>query len=287
MNMKKQVLLYTLSFFLNYAAYSQQTSSDGSSNPVKQVTDAEKSFAKLAYDKSMQEAFVAYMNDSSIIERQGKLINGLEIYRQMKPDTAGKLIWAPAFATVSAAGDMGYTTGPYHYNLKGENVAFGDFATVWQKQDNGQWKFVIDLGCSHSQPGDVPIVENYLLPEKHTRTANASNSLLVADSQFNAAISTNRPATQLVHPQVHIIQDGKQLQVGPRVVELLSGDIKRNQIQQAGYKLAKSKDLGVVYGYCSVSETGNKEKKGVYMHVWRLGSKGQWQLLHETLKLAK
>ena len=84
------------------------------------MIDAEKSFAKLAYDKTMQEAFVAYMNDSSIIERQGRLINGLEIYRHMKPDTSGKLIWAPVFGTVSAAGDLGYTTGPYRYNLRGK-----------------------------------------------------------------------------------------------------------------------------------------------------------------------
>jgi hypothetical protein len=66
--------------------------------------------------------------------------------------TRNLLAWQPIFARVSIAGDLGYTTGPWEYkdNIKDEKPSgYGNFVTVWKKQADGSWKFVVDLGISH------------------------------------------------------------------------------------------------------------------------------------------
>jgi ketosteroid isomerase-like protein len=52
--------------------------------------------------------------------------------------------------------------------------------------------------------------------------------------------------------------------------------------------VAKTNDLGVVYGTCSISEPANSInlQTGVYMHVWRKDAQKGWQLLHESINLA-
>ena len=59
-----------------------------------------------------------------------------------------KLKWVPDHIEVSSSGDMAYTYGKYTFNAendKGEGIhAEGIFHTVWQRQSDGEWKFVYD-----------------------------------------------------------------------------------------------------------------------------------------------
>jgi len=66
------------------------------------------------------------------------------------------LAWQPSFAGMAESGDMGFTTGPWEFkgDVKDEKPSgYGHFMTVWKKQADGSWKFVVDLGISHPQSG--------------------------------------------------------------------------------------------------------------------------------------
>jgi ketosteroid isomerase-like protein len=58
------------------------------------------------------------------------------------------LTWHPTFAKV--VGDVGMTSGPYEMHLadaKGaDHRSTGNYVTVWQRQSDGQWRFVWDGG---------------------------------------------------------------------------------------------------------------------------------------------
>ena len=65
----------------------------------------------------------------------------------------------------AASGDMGFTTGPWEAkgDINDEKPSgYGHFVTVWKKQADGSWKFVVDLGISHPQSGG---------PQAHCGTA--------------------------------------------------------------------------------------------------------------------
>lgn len=59
-----------------------------------------------------------------------------------------RLTWHPVFAKV--VGDVGMTSGPYEMHVadaKGEDHrSTGNYVTVWQRQPDGQWRFVWDGG---------------------------------------------------------------------------------------------------------------------------------------------
>lgn len=55
------------------------------------------------------------------------------------------LTWEPFKAEASASGDLGYTLGKW--KMQGKDTAFyGNYYTIWKKQNDGSWKFVVDGG---------------------------------------------------------------------------------------------------------------------------------------------
>jgi ketosteroid isomerase-like protein len=71
-----------------------------------------------------------------------------EFYATQNGGTA--LTWRPVFGSVAASGDLGFTIGEYIATGRGPSGAavqrFGKYLTVWQRQPDGSWKFVIDGG---------------------------------------------------------------------------------------------------------------------------------------------
>ena len=61
------------------------------------------------------------------------------------------LSWEPLRAEIAASQDLGYTFGRYALR-DGETVkAYGVYVTVWKKQPDGSWKFVLDGGGTTPQ----------------------------------------------------------------------------------------------------------------------------------------
>ncbi|QNF34938.1 DUF4440 domain-containing protein [Adhaeribacter swui] len=260
--------------------------------PVEEVITTELAFAKLAVDQDTRAAFLAYMSDNSLLERQGKLIKGRPVYLQLPPDTSGKLIWYPTIATSSAAGDLGYTSGPYSYQVKGKAVAFGDFATVWEKHTNQKWTFVIDLGNSYepikeqSPPGKIEKIN----PANSKNLKNSSTDLLKIDQNLNAQIQLGLASAyvKVLHPSARLLRTGKPPYTTTAEKETLFAQKVTLQFKPEGYRIASSNDLGVVYGSCTLLEPNSDTapQQGAYMHVWRKDAQKGWQLLHESINLA-
>jgi ketosteroid isomerase-like protein len=61
------------------------------------------------------------------------------------------LIWHPVSADVSAADDLGYTTGLWQFRslVDGKTVTRrGKYVTIWKRQSDGGWKAVVDIDNS-------------------------------------------------------------------------------------------------------------------------------------------
>lgn len=69
-----------------------------------------------------------------------------------KPTPTFTLEWYPVKVEVSKSADLGYTFGNWIFtNVKGEKE-YGNYMTVWKKQKDGSWKYVIDGGNSTPEP---------------------------------------------------------------------------------------------------------------------------------------
>ncbi len=57
------------------------------------------------------------------------------------------MTWKPKGANVAASGDLGYTYGVYEIHTSAQDtVLYGTYVSIWKKQQNGKWKFVLDSG---------------------------------------------------------------------------------------------------------------------------------------------
>jgi ketosteroid isomerase-like protein len=125
---------------------------------TKEVVNTERSFAKYSIEKGAPAAFYHFIADTGITLSASGPPRTKETYAKMtaaqqekKPNTPkSTLEWEPVFSYVSASGDMAYNWGPYKYtvtDIKGnQQVAYGYFVTVWKKQADNSWKFVLDAG---------------------------------------------------------------------------------------------------------------------------------------------
>ena len=66
--------------------------------------------------------------------------------------------WEPEEAFVSASGDLGYTWGYAAFtrpNEAGEKeTSHGKYVTIWRRQENGEWKWIADLGNGAPPPDE-------------------------------------------------------------------------------------------------------------------------------------
>jgi ketosteroid isomerase-like protein len=132
-------------FFTISCTKSTKQSYDG------QLMKADREFSTLSVKEGMHRAFLSFIADSGVILRDnawplaGK--NSLaELYSEHS-DTSFVLTWEPVFEKISASGDLGYTWGYYKSKTKASGEeGTGTYITIWQRQSDGKWKFVLDTG---------------------------------------------------------------------------------------------------------------------------------------------
>jgi ketosteroid isomerase-like protein len=115
------------------------------------LLQTDRDFSAMSVREGMFKAFLFYIADSGVILRNNsfpaKGKSDLSARFSGKTDTTFVLSWEPLFEKISESGDLGYTYG-LHTNtdrLTGE-ITRGTYITIWQKQIDGSWKFVLDTG---------------------------------------------------------------------------------------------------------------------------------------------
>lgn len=113
-------------------------------------------FSDMSVKEGNQKAFLFYCTDSAILFREGSYpIIGrdslLASFRNQKT-TKRTLSWKPTKADIALSNDLGYTVGEWLLTMpdsSGKNLEFsGHYFTIWKKQKDGKWKFVLDGGTS-------------------------------------------------------------------------------------------------------------------------------------------
>ena len=122
--------------------------------PVDEVLAADRAFAALARAKGPRAAFTEYADAQAVMFRAGVgPVKGVEaIGRVFEDPPASMPAWEPEAAEVAASGDLAYSWGPFTWTpvpggpLAGKPPLTGYYVSIWKKQPDGRWKWVVDLG---------------------------------------------------------------------------------------------------------------------------------------------
>lgn len=265
---------------------------------VATVIAAETAFAGLAVEAGTREAFLANLADEAILFRP-RAVRARAWYESQNPNP-GLLSWHPVLADASAAGDLGFTTGPWTYrpDRSGQPVAFGNYLTMWRRGDDGRWRVVIDHGTSNPEPDSVP---GLVHPEHERRTSEArrfavqtadeARPLLDADRAFSGDATSRGFHAALagyVSADVRALRNGMDPIIG---ITSLRDHVNRQTGALAwrplGGSIAGSRDLGYTYGeYWTTSPTSDSIiESGNYLRVWRNTGVGQanWRVVVDLM----
>jgi ketosteroid isomerase-like protein len=125
-----------------------------------ELVQVEQEFNAMAQSKGLLAAFQHFAApDVAFLDVDPRKFRGPDAVRQRMTgaDQPGvTLTWSPSFTDVSDDGTLGYNYGRYERRGPGpdgkEVVRGGWFLTIWKRQPDGTWRYVMDNGTPDRPP---------------------------------------------------------------------------------------------------------------------------------------
>jgi ketosteroid isomerase-like protein len=210
-------------------------------------------------------------------------------------DTIMVVQWTPSFVDVSLAGDLGYATGPFE-NYSVNPVGHGQFVTVWSKQQDGKFKFIMDFGSNLLPSGSAFVKELAFQPAgSHARitylnvdTARVSNDILALEQRINEVCQSAGDIAaykEFGSPDIRFMYQSQFYVKGidslDHRIHLQTG---RHTWHPKKAVVSASGDLAHVYGTHTFAE-GDVVKEGYYMRIWKKLPGKPWAIVVQVRSL--
>ncbi len=243
---------------------------------------SERAFAALSVEKGMREAFLTYLAADGVLLRP-RAVNGRQVWEARGPVPA-TLLWEPSAAEVSAAGDLGWTTGPSElrpYDAT-QPVGYGHFVSIWQKQADGSWRVALDVGISHDRPGRGVGSHAFVVGPEHRRAYAKDLDLEALDRDWTSdarTLGAEVAFTRWTTSDVRLYREGAEPVGGARAARdsysAIPGAAAWHPDSQ---RVARSGDLGCTYGVVERVQPGDaRPDSSAYLHIWRRVGPARWR----------
>ena len=268
---------------------------------INSLVEAERAFARAALAKGIRDSFIENMTDESILFRPGPVPGKKWMMERAAPQ--GFLTWRPIFADVSSAGDLGYTTGPWEFrpkSLSDKPVAHGQFVTIWKKQMDGTWKFMVDLGTSNPPPESSEAEVRFPPVKRSTgkfdvvADAEAARLALIrVEEDYSKLVSSKKTIESILSmmaDDVRLFRMNAFPAVGKKAAQAALA-LKQGMLtwQPVKADVSRSTDLGYTYGsyeFKANGVDGNAAEKGSYVRIWKREQGGKWKVVLDILNPA-
>ncbi|HMO34133.1 MAG TPA: DUF4440 domain-containing protein [Lacibacter sp.] len=128
--------------------FSQQPGTTPDDKALRELIGTDQAFSYDCETKGYKKAFIDYAAPDAVLLRPGELplVDDAVIrYISAQEDTSFTLSWEVKGGDLAASGDLGYTYGVYRVKA-GRQELKGTYVSIWRRQDDGSWKFVLDSG---------------------------------------------------------------------------------------------------------------------------------------------
>ncbi len=256
---------------------------------LERVVASERAFAARAQVVNARQAFVEYFAPDAIFF--GPFAAPAFPRLRESADWGVNIQWRPAAAAISGAGDMGYTTGPSEYRPSADAAptGFGHYTSVWQRQTDGRYLVVVDVGIDHpapparipdwSAPAQLPAAAPVLDPAQRRA---AQDELRTLDAQIGVSAQDDLQTSfaRVLADDARLHRGGRLPVVGrAEVLADLDTSVESFRWTPEGAAVAESGDFGFVYGRGRWGRARTAEAGDLaYLNVWQRRA-GEWRLL--------
>jgi len=255
---------------------------------LRQLVDTEREFAARAQQVNARQAFVEYFAADAILFTPfaAPAFPGL----RESEDWGVNIQWRPSAAGISGAGDLGYTTGPAEYRREpsAPPVRHGHYTSVWQRQPDGRYRVLVDIGIHHPVPPER--IDDWSLraapadaaPLTASERAAAEAEMRALDARVGSELAGSAAGVfaGVLAEDARIHFGGRMPALGrPASLMLIEAADQTVGWWPEGAAVAISGDFGFVYGRgrwrgAQSQETGELS----YLNLWQKRA-GEWKLI--------
>lgn len=254
-------------------------------NNLQKIYDTEKAFEKSVAEKGLNQAFIDFSTTDGICYFSGPPVNCIDYFKAQKPSPAA-LYWNPTFIDVSSNGALAFSSGNSIYKPKGKDdpaAYYGEYATVWQRQPDGNYKAVLDLGISHGEPNAEtkwasPADTGKELNEKKFSAADTSTAFFEMASKQGLS----KAYKDYFADDVRLLRDGKMPIIGKQNALAEFKKDKSNFFATKRSVFIGAADMAYISNsYLRSTKGGKLVEEGNFLQIWKLRG-GKWQIVFDV-----
>jgi ketosteroid isomerase-like protein len=246
---------------------------------AQDVATAERAFAADGLARGIGPSFVTWAAPDGIVLSPDP-VNARAFYGAKPggpPKPGAELKWWPVHAGIARSGDLAFDTGPWVY---GDDKAHGWFLTVWKRQPDGSWRWLLDHGSDGPKSDLGPDTPLMVLPTAISHAWDAKQAMGqvgAEETRLNVEMADGKVASAYARrltPDAWIAG----LEPEPQMTEatIAAALAKRPQTISAeplGGAASDGGDLAYTFGKATWVANG-KTVEGRYVRVWQM--RGHW-----------
>ncbi len=250
-------------------------------NNLQKVYDTEKAFEKAVAEKGINQGFIEFLAPDGLIFVPDRA-NGREFWKS-RPKSPAALTWNPTFVDVSSNGVLAYTTGNGIYKPKGNGdlqAFYSEYATVWQRQPDGNYLAAIDIGISHSQPNNEtkwisPGDSGKELNEKKYSAADYSTAFFEAAAKQGL----EKAYKTFLADDARLLREGKMPIIGKaNALKEFKNDKSKIIFTKRSFFVGAADLAYISNTYTATDKNDKPVEKGNFLQVWKLRG-NRWEIV--------
>ena len=239
----------------------------------------------MAAEKNTRDAFLEFSAADGVLFTPAP--TNAKTFWTARTANSSLLAWTPEFADISSNGILGYTTGPWEFRPKGKDDApagFGHFITIWQKQSDGNYRFVLDFGINHSKIAlsDIWTAPTYL--EKGLVDKGSAADISAQFFEMANKESIEKAYKTFAADDIRLYRNEKVPFLGKKeaLKEVKKVKDKINFAKRSFFTSATNLAY-ISNSYTLTDKTGKETEKGYFLQIWKFKD-GRWQIVLDLFK---
>jgi ketosteroid isomerase-like protein len=244
--------------------------------------ETERALARAASEHGLKPAYLKFLSDDSIVFVPSAT-NGKDYWNLQKNPSPARLVRSPLFADIASNGLVGYTTGIWQLFANGKNdpnPSFGQYATVWSRQQDGTYLAVVDIGVRSETPlfaGNIKSPAAIYTRDENKRGWSAADSSMnfLRMSMWGGGLSASYK--RYAGEDIRLLREGVPPIMGKKAA------VEETKMYRAiGFPkkvaLSETADMAYVWNVCEFAENDEGRADGNCLHVWKLRNK-KWYIV--------
>jgi ketosteroid isomerase-like protein len=266
------------------------------------MAETERAFATRAGVIGWRDAFLEYFAAEAVGFDQGAA--GLakeQIAKAPPPPSDMALTWEPRFGDMAGSGELGFLVGPSVVQHRGRPPRHQVYASVWQRQRDGAFKVVLDVGVP--TPQAAPFGPGLTRPGSDNRFSGDYDErtppLAAADGVLNSDLRSSqaRAYRGRLAPMARLHRPNMAPVVGESRILAWARAQPRFTLSDSRFaESARSGDLGYTWGTYQLARPAAPTprsrgraarapvEEGFYARVWTRERTGQWRVALDVLQ---